>query len=100
MLLPKSLSCHSPTPTKLTIPMRSILPPLAILPGCAIILIASIFPQNNFTLVAYLGIALYSILMTVGLYRKASPSIRRQILTASSGAVLTALGVGVFFYLR
>jgi hypothetical protein len=80
--------------------MRSILPPLAILPGCAIILIASIFPQNNFALLAYIGIGLYSILMTVGLLRKASPQMQRQVLIASSGAVLTAVGVGVFFYLR
>jgi hypothetical protein len=80
--------------------MRSILPPLAILPGCAIILIASIFPQNNFALLAYIGIGLYSILMTVCLLRKATPQVKRQVLIASSGAVLTALGVGVFFYLR
>lgn len=65
-----------------------------------ITLMACLLPQNNFTLLAYIGIGLYSILMTVGLYRKASPVVRRQVLIASSGAVLTAVGVGVFFYLR
>lgn len=80
--------------------MRSIMPPLAILPGCAIILIASIFPQNEFALLAYICIGLYSILMTVSVYRKAKPQVKQQILMAASGAVLTAVGVGVFFYLR
>ena len=80
--------------------MRSILPPLAILPSCAIILIASIFPQNSFALLAYVCIGLYSILMTVGLYWKATTPAKQQILMAASGAVLTAVGVGVFFYLR
>ena len=65
-----------------------------------ITLMACLLPQNNFTLLAYLGIGLYSIFVTVGMYRKASPQIRRQILIASSGAVFMALGVGVFFYLR
>lgn len=74
--------------------MRYILPP------CAIILMASLFPDSSFALPVYIGIGLYSILMTVGLYRKVTPEIQRQILIASSGAVLTALGVGVFFYLR
>ena len=66
----------------------------------AIILMACLLPQNNFTLLAYLGIGLYSIFVTVGLYRKASPPMRRQILITASGAVLTALGIGVFIYLR
>lgn len=65
-----------------------------------ITLVACLLPQNNFTLAAYIGIGLYSVLMTVGLHRKASPQMRRQILMASSGAVFMALGVGVFFYLR
>jgi hypothetical protein len=65
-----------------------------------ITLMACLLPQNNFTLMAYLGIGLYSIFMTVSLYRKASPEKRSQILIAASGAVLTALGVGVFLYLR
>ncbi|MFN0080140.1 MAG: hypothetical protein ACKVY0_27055 [Prosthecobacter sp.] len=65
-----------------------------------ITLMACLLPQNNFTLLAYLGIGLYSIFMTVGLYRKASPPLRRQILITASGAVLTALGLGVFIYLR
>ena len=80
--------------------MRSIMPPLAILPGCAIILTAGIFPDSSFALPVYVGIGLYGILMTVWLYRKAVPEVKRQILIAASGAVLTAVGVGVFFYLR
>jgi hypothetical protein len=81
-------------------PMRYIMPPLAILPGCAIILMASIFPDSSFALPVYIGIGLYSILMTVWLYRKAATEVKRQILIAASGAVLTAVGVGVFFCLR
>ena len=80
--------------------MRSIMPPLAILPGCAIILTAGIFPDSSFALPVYVGIGLYGILMTVWLYRKAVPEVKRQILIAASGAVLTAVGVGVFFALR
>ena len=80
--------------------MRSIIPPLAILPACAIILMASLFPNSSFALPVYIGIGLYSILMTVGVYGKATPQVKRQILMAASGAVLTAVGVGVFFYLR
>jgi hypothetical protein len=80
--------------------MRSIMPPLAILPGCAIILMTSIFPDSSFALPVYIGIGLYSILMTVYVYRKAAPEVKRQILIAASGAVLTAVGVGVFFCLR
>ena len=80
--------------------MRSIMPPLAILPGCAIILVASIFPQNDFALLAYIGIGLYSILMMVALLRKATPEVKRQILMAASGAVLTAVAVGLFLYIR
>ncbi len=74
--------------------MRYILPP------CAILLMASLFPDSSFALPFYIGIGLYSILITVGLYRKVTPEIQRQILIASSGAVLTALAVGAFFYLR
>jgi hypothetical protein len=74
--------------------MRYILPP------CAIILMASLFPNSSFALPLYLGIILYSILVTVGLHRKATPQVKRQILIAASGAVLTALGVGMFVYLR
>jgi hypothetical protein len=80
--------------------MRSIMPPLAILPGCAIILMASLFPNSPFALPVYVGICLYCILMTVSVYRKAKPQVKQQILMAASGAVLTAVGVGVFFYLR
>ncbi|MFM2169655.1 MAG: hypothetical protein RIS79_4026 [Verrucomicrobiota bacterium] len=80
--------------------MRYILPPLAILPPCAIILMSSLFPNSSFALSVYIGIALYSILMTVVLLRKATPQVKQQILMAASGAVLTAVGVGVFFYLR
>jgi hypothetical protein len=80
--------------------MRSIMPPLAILPGCAIILMASLFPNSSFALPVYIGIGLYSILMTVVLLRKATPQVKREVLITSSGAALTALGVGVFFYLR
>lgn len=80
--------------------MRYIMPPLAILPPCAIILMASLFPNSSFALPVYIGITLYGILMTVGVYRKATPHVKRQTLIAASGAVITALGVGVFFYLR
>ena len=80
--------------------MGTILPPLAILPGCAIILMASIFPDSSFALPVYIGIGLYCILMTLGVYRKAMPEVKRQILIAAAGAVLTAIGVGVFFALR
>ncbi len=59
--------------------MRYLLPP------CAIILMASLFPDSSFALPVYIGIGLYSILMTVGLYRKVTPEIQRQILIASSG---------------
>ncbi len=77
--------------------MRYLLPPLAILPGCAIILMASLFPDSSSALPVYIGIGLYSILMTVFLLRKATPEVKRQILIASSGAVFMALGAGVFF---
>lgn len=80
--------------------MRSIMPPLAVLPGCAIILMASLFPNSSFALPVYIGIGLYGILMTVWLYRKAMPEVKRQILISSSGVVLTAIGVAVFFYFR
>jgi len=63
-------------------------------------LMACLLPQNNFTLLAYVGIGVYSILMAVGMLRKASPEVRRSTLIASSGAVLVALGVGAFFLLR
>jgi hypothetical protein len=71
-----------------------------IIPSCAIILIASLFPNSSLALPAYIGIALYSIFVTLGLLRKAAPQAKRQILITASGAVLTAVGVGVFFYLR
>ncbi len=87
-------------PTKLPIPMRSIPPPLAILPGCAIILIACLFPNSSFALPAYIGIALYSIFLTVSLMRKTTPQVKRQILISSVVSVGVALGGGVFFYLR
>jgi uncharacterized BrkB/YihY/UPF0761 family membrane protein len=61
---------------------------------------ASLFPDSSFALPVYIGIGLYCILMTVWLYRKAVPEVKRQILIAASGAVLTAVGVGVFLYLR
>jgi hypothetical protein len=48
----------------------------------------------------YIGIILSGILMTVGMYRKATPEMKRQMLLAAAGAVFTAIGVGVFFYLR
>ncbi|WP_395733381.1 hypothetical protein [Prosthecobacter sp.] len=79
--------------------MRSILPPLAILPGGAIILIACLFPNNSFALPAYIGIALYSIFVTVSLLRKATPQVKRQILISSVVSVGVALGMGVFLYL-
>jgi hypothetical protein len=63
-------------------------------------LIACLLPQNNVTLLAYVGIGVYSILMAVGMLRKASPEVRRSMLIASSGAVLVALGVGAFVWLR
>jgi uncharacterized membrane protein len=48
----------------------------------------------------YIGIILCGILMSVGMYRKAAIQVKQQILMAAFGAVLTAVGVGVFFYLR
>jgi len=84
---------------RLDLPSSKPFPMLPLFLLAVITLLACLLPQNNLTLLAYIGLGLYSILMTVGLYRKASPEVRRQILIASSGAVLTALGVGVFFYL-
>jgi hypothetical protein len=63
-----------------------------------IILVACLFPQNGFALLAYVGIALYSIVATVNTIGKAPPQVKRQALIASSGAVAVALGVGVFIY--
>jgi hypothetical protein len=75
-------------------PMRYFVPLLALT------LVACLLPQNNFALAAYLGIGLYSIMVTVGLFRKAPPQMQRQTLIAASCAVGVALVVGIFFYLR
>jgi hypothetical protein len=72
----------------------------SLLPSCVIILTSSLFPQSSFALPIYIGITLYSILMTVCMCRKSAPEVKRQILMAAAGAVFTAVGVGVFFYLR
>ena len=72
----------------------------SLLPSCVIILTSSLFPQSSFALPIYIGITLYSILMTVGMCRKSAPEVKRQILMAAAGAVFTAVGVGVFYYLR
>ena len=72
----------------------------SLLPSCVIILTSSLFPQSSFALPVCIGIALYSIWMTVGMYRKATPEVKRQILLAAAGAVFTAVGAGVFFYLH
>lgn len=64
-----------------------------------IILVACLFPQNAFALLAYVCIALYAILVTVNTIWKAPPQVKRQALIASSGAVTVALGVGVYLYL-
>lgn len=65
-----------------------------------IILIACLFPQNGFALLAYVCIALYAILVTVDKIWKAPPHVKRQALIASSGAVAVALGVGIYIYLN
>ena len=70
------------------------------IPSFAIILIATIFPNNSLSLVAYIAIALYSVFLTASLVRKASPPKRRQILIASFSALFVALGIGAFFYFR
>jgi hypothetical protein len=72
----------------------------SLLPSCVIILTSSLFPQSSFALPIYIGITLHSILMTVCMCRKSAPEVKRQILMAAAGAVFTAVGVGVFFYLR
>jgi hypothetical protein len=72
----------------------------SLLPSCGIILTSSLFPQSSFALPIYIGIILSGILMTVGMYRKATPEMKRQMLLAAAGAVFTAVGVGVFFYLH
>jgi hypothetical protein len=71
-----------------------------IVPLFAVILVASIFPNNSFSLLAYIAIAFYSVFLTSGLFRNASPIKRRQILIVSSGAFIVALGIGALFYLR
>jgi hypothetical protein len=72
----------------------------SLLPSCVIILTSSLLPQSSFALPIYIGIILSGILMTVGMYRKATPEMKRQMLLAAAGAVFTAVGVGVFFYLH
>lgn len=72
----------------------------SLLPSCVIILTSSLFPQSSFALPIYIGIILSGILMTMGMYRQSAPEMKRQILMAATGAVFTAIGVGVFFYLR
>lgn len=69
-------------------------------PLFAMILIATIFPNNPLSLVAYIAIALYSGFLTTSLFRKASPPMQRQILIASFSALFGALGIGAFFYFR
>lgn len=70
------------------------------IPLFAVILVASIFPNNSLSLVAYIAIALYSVFLATSLIRKAAPPMRRQALIASSFALFVALGVGAFFYFR
>jgi hypothetical protein len=72
----------------------------SLLPSCVIILTSSLFPQSSFALPIYIGIILYSILMTVGMCQKSAPKLKRQILLAATGAIFTVVGVGVFFFLR
>jgi hypothetical protein len=71
-----------------------------VIPSAAIILVACLFPQHGFALLAYVCIALYSILVTVDTVWKAPPQVKRQALIASSGAVAVALGVGIYLYLN
>lgn len=66
----------------------------------AIILVACLFPQNGFALLAYVCITSYAILVTVDTTWKAPPHVKRQALIASSGAVAVALGVGIYIYLN
>jgi hypothetical protein len=72
----------------------------SLLLSCVSILTSCLFPQSSFAMPIYIGIILCGILMSVGMYRKAAIQVKQQILMAAFGAVLTAVGVGVFFYLR
>jgi hypothetical protein len=64
-----------------------------------IILVACLFPQNAFALLAYVCVALYAILLTANTIWTAPPQVKRQALIASFGAVAVALGVGIFISL-
>ena len=72
----------------------------SLMPSCGIILTSSLFPQSSFAFSIYIGIILYSTLMTVGVYRKSAPKVKWQFQLAATGAFFTAVGVGVFFCLR
>lgn len=63
-------------------------------------LVASLFPNHPLSLVVYLGATLYAVVSAVGTVRKATPSVQRDALLASSGVLLVALGVGAFLYFR
>ena len=69
-------------------------------PSLAIILVACLFPTHPWAMVVYVAISLYSIFLIADLYRKASPETKTQALIAGSCAVLMALGIGAFLYLR
>lgn len=71
-----------------------------LIPLLAVILVATIFPNNSIALAAYIAIALYSAFLASSLFRKASPPMRRQALIASSFGLFLALGIGVFLYFR
>lgn len=66
----------------------------------AVVIVASIFPNNFLSVLAYVAIALYSVFLATSLIQKAAPQMRRQTLITSSVAVFVALGAGAFFYFR
>ena len=71
-----------------------------LIPALAVILVATIFPNNSLSLVAYIAIVLYSVFLSTSLFRKMSPPMRRQALIVSSFALFAALAIGAFFYFR
>ena len=71
-----------------------------LLPLIAVILIATLFPNNPLSLVAYVLLALSSLLLAASQLRKTSPPRRRQIVLTFSLAVVVILGIGVWLSLR
>jgi hypothetical protein len=63
-------------------------------------LVACIFPNHPLSMGVYLGAILFAVVSGINIVRKASPAVQRQALFASLGALLVAVGVGTFVYLR